>query len=131
MPWDSDLRSKPRSRTESALPATPSASSAMYRSIKRHRMCTPGTILPLPRYRARIRAMASRNLRQELLRLSTAEKIELVEELWDSIPECDEALALTPEQSADLSRRLADADADPEGGTPWEVVREQVRQRKR
>ena len=75
--------------------------------------------------------MKSHDLRQELLRLSTAEKIELVEDLWDSIPEHDEALALTSEQRADLVQRLAEADADPEGGTPWEVVREQVRQRKR
>jgi|JI10StandDraft_1071094.scaffolds.fasta_scaffold271464_3 putative addiction module component (TIGR02574 family) len=75
--------------------------------------------------------MTSRNLTNELLGLSTAEKIELVEELWDSIPEGDEALALTPEQRIDLAQRLADADADPEGGTPWEVAREQVRQRKR
>ncbi len=70
--------------------------------------------------------MASPNLRQELFRLSTAEKIDLIEELWDSIPECDEALALTPEQRVDLAQRLAEADADPEGGTPWEVVREQT-----
>lgn len=75
--------------------------------------------------------MTSRNLTIELLSLSTAEKIELVEELWESIPEDDEALALTSEQRIDLAQRLAEADADPDGGTPWEAVREQVRQRKR
>jgi len=31
--------------------------------------------------------MTSNALRKELFQLSTAEKIELVEELWDSIPE--------------------------------------------
>lgn len=74
--------------------------------------------------------MASRSLRRELLRLSTTEKIELVEELWDSIPESDENLALTSAQREDLERRLAEADSDPDGGQAWEVVREQIGQRK-
>ena len=73
--------------------------------------------------------MTSRNLTRELLALSTAKKIELVEELWDSIPETDEALAVTPELRVDLADRVAEADADPEGGTPWEVVRDEIRQR--
>ena len=75
--------------------------------------------------------MTSNALRKELFQLSTAEKIELVEELWDSIPEEDEALALTAEQREDLDRRLAEADADPDGGVPWEEARERIRQRQR
>jgi putative addiction module component (TIGR02574 family) len=75
--------------------------------------------------------MTSNALRKELFRLSTAEKIELVEELWDSIPEEDEARELTPEQREDLDRRLAEADADPDGGVPWEEARERIRQRQR
>ena len=75
--------------------------------------------------------MTSNALRQELFKLSTAEKLELVEELWDSIPEEDEALQLTPEQREDLDRRLAEADADRDGGVPWEEARERIRQRQR
>jgi putative addiction module component (TIGR02574 family) len=75
--------------------------------------------------------MTSNALRQELFKLSTAEKIELVEELWDSIPEEDEALEPTAEQREDLDRRLAEADADPDGGVSWEVARERIRQRQR
>ena len=75
--------------------------------------------------------MTSKALRQELFKLSTAEKLELVEELWDSIPEEDEALELTAEQREDLDRRLAEADADPDGGVPWEVARDRIRQRRR
>jgi putative addiction module component (TIGR02574 family) len=75
--------------------------------------------------------MTSNALRKELLQLSTAEKLELVEELWDSIPEADEALKLTPEQRGDLDHRLAEADADPNGGVPWEEARERIRQRRR
>ena len=70
-------------------------------------------------------------LREELFKLSAAERLELVEELWDSIADDDEALALTDEQREDLDQRLAEADADPAGGSPWEEVRERIRQRPR
>ena len=75
--------------------------------------------------------MTSTALRKELLKLSTAEKLELVEELRDSIPEEDEALTLTAGQRADLDRRIAEADANPDGGVSWEEVRGRVRQRER
>lgn len=64
--------------------------------------------------------MTSQTLRKELFQLPVAERLELVEELWDSIPAEDEALVLTPEQREDLDRRLAEADAEPDGGVPWE-----------
>jgi len=48
-------------------------------------------------------------LREELFKLSAAERLELVEELWDSIADDDAALALTNEQREDLERRLAEA----------------------
>jgi len=70
-------------------------------------------------------------LREELFRLSAAERLELVEELWDSIADEDQVLELTPEQREDLDRRLAEADADPTGGSSWEEVRERIRHRKR
>ena len=70
-------------------------------------------------------------LREELFRLSAAERLELVEELWDSIADEDQALELTPEQREDLDRRLAEADADSTGGSSWEEVRERIRHRKR
>ena len=68
-------------------------------------------------------------LREELFKLSAAERLELIEELWDSLAEDDAALALTDEQREDLERRLAEADADPRGGSPWEEVRERIRNR--
>lgn len=56
-----------------------------------------------------------------------------MEELWDSIAaECErEPFPLADEQVADLERRLAEADADPAGGAPWEEVLERIRQRPR
>jgi len=68
-------------------------------------------------------------LREDLFKLPAAERLALLEELWDSLSEDDEALVLTDEQRADLERRLAEADADPTGAAPWEEVRERIRSR--
>jgi putative addiction module component (TIGR02574 family) len=73
----------------------------------------------------------SNALRDELFRLPAAERLELLEELWDSIADEDPALELTPEQREDLDRRLAEADADPTGGSSWEEARERIRHGKR
>lgn len=69
-------------------------------------------------------------LRKELLKLSAAERLELVEELWDSLSDDDQALALTEAQREDLERRLAEADADPTGGSPPEEVLARIRSRR-
>ena len=63
--------------------------------------------------------------REEFFQLSAAGRLELVEELWDSIADEHEALALTDEQREDLERRLAEADADPSGGSPSEDIGKQ------
>jgi putative addiction module component (TIGR02574 family) len=75
--------------------------------------------------------MTSNAFRKELFQLSVAERLELLEELWDSIPDEHEALDLTPEQRQDLDRRIAEAEVDPDGGVPWEEARERIRQRLR
>ena len=71
----------------------------------------------------------SHELREELRKLSVAERLELVQELWDSIAaDCDrEPYPLTDEQRHDLERRLAEADEDPTGGSPWQEVRARIR----
>ena len=55
-------------------------------------------------------------------KLSVAERIQLAEELWDSIPESAE-ISLTDAQRAELDRRLEDLEQHPDAGEPWEVVR--------
>lgn len=55
-------------------------------------------------------------------KLSVAQRIELAEELWDSIPEFAE-IPLTDAQRAELDRRLADLEEHPDAGEPWEAVR--------
>jgi len=69
-------------------------------------------------------------LRDELLKLPVAERLELVQDLWDSIAaDCErEPYPLTEEQRQDLERRLAEADDDPTGGALWREVRERIRQ---
>ena len=59
--------------------------------------------------------------------LSVAERIQLVEDIWDSIAvEGSEAVALTDAQREELRRRLQAHDADPEGVIPWEQVRAEL-----
>lgn len=65
--------------------------------------------------------------------LSIDERLQLVEDIWDSI--ADEAnvrpdsLPLSPAHVAELRRRLADADAHPDDGIPWEQLRTELMQR--
>ncbi|MGH8736421.1 MAG: addiction module protein [Burkholderiales bacterium] len=56
-------------------------------------------------------------------RLSVAERISLVEEIWDSIAE---ATPLTDAQRLELDRRLQDHKASPEDVVPWEVVKRSI-----
>jgi putative addiction module component (TIGR02574 family) len=50
----------------------------------------------------------------------------LVEELWDSIASDSAAIPLTPEQSEELERRLADYQANPTEGVPWPEVKASI-----
>ena len=61
----------------------------------------------------------------DLLKLPVDERAELAMALWESLDESQREfeLALTPEQSAELDRRLAEHVADPGSGIPWETVR--------
>jgi putative addiction module component (TIGR02574 family) len=63
-----------------------------------------------------------------LRRLSVAERLQIVEDLWDSIAEeaPDEALPITPELGAELDRRLAEHHADPESALSWEEVQRRI-----
>jgi putative addiction module component (TIGR02574 family) len=77
--------------------------------------------------------MTNAALREELLKLSLAERLELVEELWDSIAaECErEPFPLTDAQREDLERRIRELDEHPERAIPWEEARERLRARHR
>ncbi len=59
--------------------------------------------------------------------LTVAQRILLVEEIWDSIPDEADALPLSDAQKQDLQRRLATYEADPKAGSSWEAVKTRLR----
>jgi len=61
-------------------------------------------------------------------RLSPAERLRLISEIWDSLPE-QPPPALTDEQGRELDRRLALMDADPTALRPWAEVEARVLRR--
>ena len=65
----------------------------------------------------------------DVLRLSITERIQLVEDIWDTIAEVPEAVGLTDEQKAELDRRLAAYHQNPNAGSPWGLVRERIMRR--
>jgi len=69
--------------------------------------------------------MATLDIR-EILKLSVSERIQLVEEIGDSIAAHPESLPVSEAQKAELDRRLADYRADPRQGRTWEEVRDSL-----
>ena len=63
----------------------------------------------------------------DVLELSVAERIQLVEDIWDSIAAVPDAVPLTDAQREELDRRLDAYRRNPAAGSPWEEVRERVR----
>jgi putative addiction module component (TIGR02574 family) len=61
--------------------------------------------------------------------LSVAQRILLVEEIWDSIAAEAEKMPLTEAQKLDLQRRLAAHEADPKTGSGWEEVKARLQGR--
>ncbi len=63
--------------------------------------------------------------------LSVDERLELIEQIWDSIVEetesAPDAFSLTEEQRVELERRLADHDRDPGSAIPWEEAVARIR----
>jgi len=65
-----------------------------------------------------------KSLLADLLELTPAERIQLAEDLWDSVNASPESMpGLTAEQLEVVERRLGEHAADPAGGIPWEDVR--------
>jgi putative addiction module component (TIGR02574 family) len=61
--------------------------------------------------------------------LSTEEKIEYVQSLWDHIASDVDTVPLTDWQKKLLDERLEDLEENPEGGIPWSQVRAGVLRR--
>ena len=68
--------------------------------------------------------------RPDFLSLSVAERIQLAEDIWDSIAnESPESAALSPPQLQELQARLDAHDQDPTSALPWAEVRAELFQR--
>jgi putative addiction module component (TIGR02574 family) len=63
----------------------------------------------------------------DILELSVAERVRLVEAIWDSIAAAPQALPLTEWQRDELDRRLAEFEADPDSGSTLEDVFGRIR----
>ncbi len=65
-----------------------------------------------------------------VLSLSVPERIQLVEDISDTIAEVPEKVGLTADQKAELDRRLDACHQYPDEGSPWAMVRERIRSRR-
>ncbi len=66
---------------------------------------------------------------EDILKLSVPERVQLVEDIWDSIAASPEALPVTEAQRQELDRRLAAHARDPSEARPWGEVRARLEQR--
>lgn len=62
----------------------------------------------------------------DLLELTVPERIRLVEDIWDSLAEVPESIALTEPQKRELDRRLEAHHQNPNEGLPWDQVKARI-----
>ena len=62
-------------------------------------------------------------------RLPIGERLSLLEELWDSISDDPDGVALTEAQEALIAQRLAEHRENPDDVIPWEVIRAEAEAR--
>jgi len=69
-------------------------------------------------------------VKTDILNLSVSERIQLVEDIWDSIAQVPESIELSEAQRVELDKRLDAYRRDPSQGSPWDVVRNRIGSRK-
>lgn len=62
----------------------------------------------------------------DILSLSVEDRVKLAFDIMESLGESDDSFALTEEQNRILDERLAEYDADPNEGQPWEEVMREI-----
>jgi putative addiction module component (TIGR02574 family) len=65
-------------------------------------------------------------LKVEISQLSIAERIQLAEDLWDSILDRQDEVELDRPQQQELDRRLIQHRQDPNAGSSWETVKQRL-----
>ena len=66
------------------------------------------------------------SLPPEILQLNIAERIQLVEDIWDSISTTTEEIDLTEAQKKELDIRLDRLHRNPDSGSTWEEVKQRI-----
>jgi putative addiction module component (TIGR02574 family) len=62
----------------------------------------------------------------DILQMSVAERIQLAEDIWDSIAAIPEALPLTDAERQELNRRLELYARNTDEGIPWDELQEKT-----
>ena len=62
----------------------------------------------------------------EIQKLSTAEKLALIAELWDDVSANPENVPVSPDHLAELDRRMAEYRRDPSQVTSWEAIKTRI-----
>lgn len=63
---------------------------------------------------------------EDIAQLSVAERVQLAEDIWDTIAANPESLPITEAQRLELDRRLSMLEADPARTRPWSEVRSKL-----
>jgi putative addiction module component (TIGR02574 family) len=63
----------------------------------------------------------------EALKYDISERILIVEDIWDSIAGVPDALPVSNEQKQELDKRLSAYHANPNAGSPWEAVKQNIK----
>ena len=63
----------------------------------------------------------------DILRLTVAERIQLAEDIWDSVVAFPESVPLTDAQKEELDRRLQAHARNPNEGISWDELKNKLR----
>ena len=66
---------------------------------------------------------------EEILKLGVKERLELIEEIWDSIEAHPEAIPLTAAQRKEMDRRKRVHRRDPSKAKPWPEIHNRLEKR--
>jgi putative addiction module component (TIGR02574 family) len=64
----------------------------------------------------------------DALELSIPERIQLVEDIWDTIAHQQDAVTLSEEEKRVIDQRLAEYHKNPAMGSPWSDVKKRILQ---
>lgn len=64
--------------------------------------------------------------RDQLFELPLTERLQLVQDLWDSIAPQSADIPVAVEHREELDRRLASLERDPHSGHPWDTVKSRI-----